>query len=415
MPQDKLDPEIYHRDQHSISRTQIDVDALKIMRRLIRSGHKGYLVGGGVRDLILGRAPKDYDIATDATPRKIKSLFRNCRIIGRRFKLAHIYFRGSKIIEVATFRQNQNDESEQSEQETITLARDNSYGDEASDALRRDLTINGLFYDLATFSIVDYVGGVQDLNDRIVRIIGEPRIRYLEDPVRMLRVARHAGRTGFSIDSATANEAINNGQLLKNVAPVRIYEEIKKDLTSGYLFPIFKTLRELKLLEIVVPKVAEISPSIWEPENNLGSALIAIDELYRTTDLDSVTPALIALIDCYSKFIHNTQYLSEVIHSDEDIDHLITTTFQSLLVPRKEKDKLKDAIRVLVRFETDGVDAFKDPRASRNNLVLKDLSRYLNAVGHPEYSTETHVMLRTLIAKKKTGVNKAKRNLIRRT
>ena len=170
-----LKPEIYSRDEHPISRKDIDPDALKIMYRLIRSGFKAYMVGGGVRDLLLGKKPKDFDITTDATPRRVKALFSNSRIIGRRFKLVHVFFGGGKIIEVSTFRDFSDppEGGEGEDGEVAQLAPDNKYGTEVTDAIRRDITINGLFYDLSTLSVIDYVGGIRDLSDRVIRVIGK--------------------------------------------------------------------------------------------------------------------------------------------------------------------------------------------------------------------------------------------------
>ncbi|MCB0309961.1 MAG: polynucleotide adenylyltransferase PcnB, partial [Bdellovibrionales bacterium] len=193
-----MSPTIYSRSQHNISRSAIDKDALKIMYRLLRHNYEAFLVGGGVRDLLLEKEPKDFDISTDATPNQIRSLFRNCRIIGRRFKLAHIYFRGGKIIEVSTFRDESAPIDVQDDEELRRygrdVKRDNRYGTAETDAFRRDITINGLFYDLSNFSVIDYVGGMSDLRAKIIRVIGNPDERFQEDPVRMLRVIRHAAR-----------------------------------------------------------------------------------------------------------------------------------------------------------------------------------------------------------------------------
>jgi hypothetical protein len=191
-------PRILPRSQHNLSRSLIDPDAVKVMYRLVRHGYKAYLVGGSVRDLLLGRIPKDFDVATDARPAEIRRLFRNCRVIGRRFRIVHVFFRGNKIIEVSTFRRNPEDGGQQ-DGETEDLARkgDNAFGEPHEDAFRRDFTINGLFYDISTFSILDYVGGIDDLRIGVIRTIGDPDERFREDPVRMLRAVRHAARTGF--------------------------------------------------------------------------------------------------------------------------------------------------------------------------------------------------------------------------
>ena len=214
-------PKIVHRDDHVVSRRDIDQDALKVLRRLQGYGYQAFLVGGGVRDLLIGKAPKDYDVCTDARPEDIRDLFRNSRIIGKRFKLAHVYFYGGKIIEVSTFRA--------ANDSTSTLSSDNNYGDALSDALRRDLTINALFYNPEDFTIIDYVDGLKDLDKKIVRIIGDPDVRFTEDPVRIIRAARHAARAGFQIDKKTASSMRRNVELLNLVPSARLYEEIQKD------------------------------------------------------------------------------------------------------------------------------------------------------------------------------------------
>ena len=223
--------EILRRSLHKISRKQFDEDALKVMYRLSRNGFKAYLVGGAVRDILLDKIPKDYDIATDARPGQIKKLFSNSFLIGRRFRLAHIRFKGNKIIEVATFRRESRDGSD----EDIH----NTFGTPEEDAYRRDITINALFYNIADFSIIDYVGGLNDIKKGIIRIIGDPDTRFQEDPVRILRVLRSSSRLCFRIHQETACKIFQNRDLLKNCSGARMYEEICKDIKSGYLMPVF--------------------------------------------------------------------------------------------------------------------------------------------------------------------------------
>src|SRR6478752_1417189 len=192
------------RDAHPISRKDISPNALRVLYRLRDSGFGAYLVGGAVRDLLVGGNPKDFDVATDATPEQVKSLFRNCRLIGRRFRLAHVVY-GREIIEVATFRSNADDGS--GDRETVgegRLSRDNVYGTIEDDAVRRDFTANALYYTVEDFSVRDYVGGFEDVQARVLKLIGEPEARYREDPVRMLRAVRLAAKLDFSIDGPSA-------------------------------------------------------------------------------------------------------------------------------------------------------------------------------------------------------------------
>lgn len=244
-------PKVILRDNHNISRKNIDVDALKVIRRLHSFGYQAFLVGGGVRDLLLGKVPKDFDVSTNASPDEVRDLFRNSRIIGRRFKIVHVFFKGGKIIEVSTFRAN--NESDDPE----TLAHDNTFGDAQSDALRRDLTINGLFYNPEDFTVIDYVGGMEDLSSKTVRIIGKPDLRFKEDPVRIIRAVRHAARIGFSIDQATLKSLKKNADLLSLVPVARMYEEVIKDFYSGSLRQTFIMLFENELTRYLFPKLDE--------------------------------------------------------------------------------------------------------------------------------------------------------------
>jgi poly(A) polymerase len=193
-----MTPIIIPRSQHPISRNMIDEEALKILYRLYRHGFLAYLVGGSVRDLLLGRTPKDFDVVTNAHPHEINTLFKNSRTIGRRFRLVHVFFKGKKIVEVSTFRSHSEFEEVQTEEGDII--RTDSFGTPAEDAFRRDITINGLFYNIADFSIIDYVGGMADLQRKVIRSIGGPDEKFQQDPVRMIRVIRHAARTGFPIE-----------------------------------------------------------------------------------------------------------------------------------------------------------------------------------------------------------------------
>src|SRR5687768_4875329 len=241
-------PVIVPRAEHAISRKEIDPDALRVLYRLHQNGYLAYLVGGSVRDLLLGRRPKDFDIGTSAHPYQVKRLFRNCWIIGRRFRLAHVRF-GTKNIEVATFRRLVS----QAELDAAALEpvpegiplgtegpdhdrlihRDNTFGTPEEDAFRRDFTINALFYDIGTFSIIDYTGGLEDLRAGIVRSIGDPAERFHEDPVRMLRAIAMAARLGFTID-APIDHAIGSGRAeIARSAPARLIEEFYKLLRSG--------------------------------------------------------------------------------------------------------------------------------------------------------------------------------------
>ena len=244
-------PRIVPRPEHTVSRKDIELEALKVLYRLHHSGYTAYLVGGGVRDLLLGKKPKDFDVVTDARPGELRKLFRNSRIIGRRFRLVQVFFRGGHIVEVSTFRRRS--EFEEVQEENQPPSRDNTYGTPAEDARRRDLTINGLFYNIADFSLVDYVGGMEDLRAGRIRVIGDPGPRFARDPVRMLRVLRHAARTGFEIDIGAWSEILAKGHLIRTCPPARVRDELLKDFRSASARPFFKLMLASGLFYAIFP------------------------------------------------------------------------------------------------------------------------------------------------------------------
>ncbi len=224
-------PLIIPRPDHCVSRKNIDREALKVLYRLKDHGFIAYLVGGSVRDLLLKKRPKDFDIGTNARPEEVKRLFRYSRIIGKRFRLVHVYFKGGKVIEVSTFRR----QTDYDDREAIRegMGNEDIFGSPQEDAFRRDLTINGLFYNIADFSVIDFVGGMKDLRAGIIRVIGDPERRFLRDPVRMLRAVRHAARTGFEIEPATWKAIRANADKIRLCAVPRVRDEWLKDLRSG--------------------------------------------------------------------------------------------------------------------------------------------------------------------------------------
>lgn len=247
-----MTPTIIPRSGHPISRRDIDPCALKVLYRLYRSGHVAYLVGGGVRDLLLGVRPKDFDVATDAHPQRIRKLFRNCFLIGRRFRLAHVRF-GSTVIEVSTFRRPPEGEKDGD----LLIRRDNTFGTPEDDALRRDFTVNALFYDIGTFALIDYVGGMADVEDGCIRSIGDPDVRYQEDPVRMIRAVKFAARLGFEIVEDDVAAIRRHRQLIHQAAVPRLLEELYKLLRGGAAAASFRLLDQLGLLDALLPEVAD--------------------------------------------------------------------------------------------------------------------------------------------------------------
>jgi poly(A) polymerase len=248
-------PTVVHRP---ISSQDLDPDAVKIVRRLVRFDHSAYLVGGCVRDLLLDHRPKDYDIGTSATPRQVKRLFNNCRIIGRRFRLAHVYFANGKFIEVATFRARDTVEAEATaeEGEDLLIREDNVFGTPEEDALRRDFTINALFYDVDGGNVLDHADGLDDIRRRLVRTIGDPDIRFREDPIRVLRAIRFAAKLEFEIEAQTLAALRRTRGEIPRAAPSRILEEINRFCRAGAARRSFALLLEHEVFDVILPELA---------------------------------------------------------------------------------------------------------------------------------------------------------------
>ena len=242
-------PVIVPRGDHNVSRANISPNALKVLYRLKSAGFEAFLVGGSVRDLLLDRHPKDFDVVTNADPDQIQALFRNCRLIGRRFRLAHVRF-GRDIVEVATFRAAGAlpDDDDRAHSDSGRILRDNVYGTIDEDVWRRDFTVNALYYNITDFSIWDYVGGVADVRARTLRLIGDPEKRYREDPVRMLRAVRFAAKLDFTLAPETAAPIASLGELLNDVPPARLFDELLKLFQSGHAVRSFELLLEHDLL-----------------------------------------------------------------------------------------------------------------------------------------------------------------------
>jgi len=288
-------PVVVPRAKHAVSRKQIDPDALKVLYRLHQNDFAAYLVGGSVRDLLLGRRPKDFDIGTDAHPYQVKRLFKNCWIIGRRFRLAHVRF-GPKTIEVATFRRQLTAAElaipeephdgiplEHAGHHDRMLHRDNTFGTPEEDAFRRDFTVNALFYDIADFSIIDFTGGLRDLDERVIRCIGDPTERFQEDPVRMIRAVSMASRLDFTIDPPIdAAIAAHRGELARS-APARLVEEIYKLLRAGSAEKAFRMLADRRLLEPIAPELQKrAGEGLWRSLAALDTHRRQFDETPET-------------------------------------------------------------------------------------------------------------------------------------
>jgi poly(A) polymerase len=334
--QNKTQPTIIPRNEHSISRNAISRNALKVLYRLHDAGFGAYLVGGCVRDLLLGRHPKDFDIATDAHPEEVRKLFKNCRLIGKRFRLAHIVF-GKEIIEVATFRTHHEKAPEHhGKMHQGMIVRDNVYGDIADDVWRRDFSINALYYNIADFSVVDYAGGMQDIKNKTLRMIGEPEKRFLEDPVRLLRAVRFLGKLTITPSPETETPLMQLGHLLENVSSARLFQEVLKLFQEGATAPTFRLLEKYHLLQQLFPQTAE---SLSQPETRklLEEALQATD--IRIQEGKTVSPAFLLAVLLWRPILQHALHfqaekLPPYVALEKALQHVLKDQTQRLAIPR---------------------------------------------------------------------------------
>ncbi|MBX3271192.1 MAG: polynucleotide adenylyltransferase PcnB [Sandaracinaceae bacterium] len=342
-PPNTPEPEVYDAE---VRPDDVDPDALKVIRRLRRNKHHAYLVGGGVRDLLLGAKPKDFDIATSARPNEVRALFRNCRVIGRRFRLAHILFAGGKIIETATFRRDpteedivEDDESRRRDDVDLLIRHDNVFGEPWEDAMRRDFTINGLFYDSEANTVIDYVGGMRDIRGRVVRTIGQPDVRFREDPVRILRAIKFSARLDLGIDPEVVEAMVAQREELARAARPRLLEEILRLLRGGAAHRSFWLMWELGALGVLMPQLAMHLDDDPPEARLLWGRLDAIDTLKRAGALPTDAVMLAALL---------LGPIEEAVDGAKDAtrayEALMQEVVDGLAVPRR----LKERVRTLV-------------------------------------------------------------------
>jgi len=340
-------PQIIPRTEHGVSRSEISENALKVLYRLKNAGYHAYLVGGGVRDILLGLKPKDFDVATDAHPEQVRELFRNCRLIGRRFRLAHVHF-GREIIEVSTFRASHNDAVDgEGHEEDGRIIRDNVYGTLDDDVWRRDFTVNALYYNIEDYSIVDYVGGLEDIKNRQLRLIGIPEDRYREDPVRMLRAIRFAIKLDFSIHPVSEQPIRKLAPLLEEIPEARLFEEFLKLFMSGQSEKAYQQLREYGLFAKLFPQTEEFL--------NRGDEFIhkLLISAFRNTDTrlaeDKPVTLWVPVRDLANDHEGNGLSEMDAIHlaSDAVISHQISSTS----MPRRFTHMARDMWALQVRLK----------------------------------------------------------------
>ncbi len=383
----RLIPETEHR----IPRRLLDDNALKVAYRLQDSGFEGYLVGGCIRDLLLNKSPKDFDVATDAHPEQAAELFRRSRLIGRRFKLVHVRF-GRDLVEVATFRTSHDNLSEEENQDAKQcdsgmILRDNVYGTMEDDALRRDFTVNALYYCPKDHCVYDFANGYQDLQQKKLRIIGNPDARYREDPVRMLRAARFAAKLDFSIEPASEAPIFEQGHLLGKIAPARLFDETLKLFQSGHAVESYQQLRRLQLFEYLFPQLEQLL--LQNPENPPVEALVlnALNNTdRRLAQNKSVTPAfLFAALLWYPTQLRMEQLIREqnmpplpALH--EAANQVLSMQVRSTAIPRRFSTPLREIWELQLRLSRQSEKAaartFEHPRfrAAYDLLLLRENS-----------------------------------------
>ncbi|MBI3561894.1 MAG: polynucleotide adenylyltransferase PcnB [Gammaproteobacteria bacterium] len=349
-------PRIIPRADHTISRAHISESARKVLYRLHDAGYAAYLVGGGVRDLLLGLRPKDFDLATNATPEQISQLFRNCRLIGRRFRLAHIHF-GREIIEVATFRghHSQSEDRDDALVHDGMLLRDNVYGTLEEDAWRRDFTVNALYYNIADFSLVDYTGGLEDLQQRRLKMIGDPTVRFQEDPVRMLRAIRFAAKLGFALDETVILAIAEHRQRLQAVPPARLFDELLKLFLKGHALRTYELLYQHDLLAVMFPtadRLLKTGDALFD--RFVRQALINTDQ--RIHDDKPVNPAFLFAAMLWgpllkTKSVYRSQNMSSIQAMQVASGDILNEQSQVIALPKRFRLPIREIWAGQTRLE----------------------------------------------------------------
>ncbi len=336
----KPKPRIIPRAEHTLSRKRIDPDALKVLYRLASLNHEGYLVGGSVRDLLLGRTPKDFDVGTDMRPNEIRRHFRNCFLVGKRFRLAHIVY-GKKVIETATFRKAP-DPNAVADEHGLYQSEDNNYGTPEEDARRRDFTVNGLFYDIRTFSIIDYVGGLKDLEAKLIRSIGDPAIRFQEDPVRMMRAVRFAAKLDFQIHPNDIKAIRQYAHELNNASISRLGEEVQRLCVRGATERSIRLAYEYGLLKELIPSLHQWLAQNDEHPAALWATLNALDAVSRSRE----TTTAVAVAALYAPLLAEAmaRHTPPTKGRQKNERYLRRSTAETLLNPFVKKYRLPRAV-----------------------------------------------------------------------
>jgi poly(A) polymerase len=397
---------------HEIPRRLVDPDAAKVIRRLSRHGHTAYLVGGGVRDLMLGRKPKDFDVATSARPYEVRDLFRNCRVIGRRFRLAHVLFSGGKVVEVATFRRDPAQRYEmikpklakkiplcagpepvrlipsrrmvsEGEDDDLLITNDNVFGEPHEDAIRRDFTINALFYDLERGEVIDFVGGVADLEEHLLRTIGDPNVRFREDPVRILRAIKFSARLDMGLDPDVYDAMVRHRSDLQRAAAPRVLEEILRFLRGGAAHRSAFLAWDVGVLSEVLPEVASFLDDDPEGAALTFERLKAVDSLAAEDQLPCDAVLLAALL---------LGPIDEALEGVSDVptayEEFIRELCLRLSLPRRLKDRIRLLIMAQRRLRTGKIQSIARREYFAEAATLFALDRKARGEEPPDWARE---------------------------
>lgn len=406
---DPPEPVVY---AHEIPRRLVDQDAAKVIRRLNRHGHTAYLVGGGVRDLMLGRKPKDFDVATSARPYEVRDLFRNCRVIGRRFRLAHVLFSGGKIIEVATFRRDPSQHYEiikpklarkiplcagpepvrlipaksstvDGDDTDLLITNDNVFGEPHEDSIRRDFTINGLFYDLERGEVIDFVGGVADLEEHLLRTIGDPNVRFREDPVRILRAIKFSARLDMGLDPEVYDGMVRYRGDLRRAAAPRVLEEILRFLRGGAAHRSVFLAWDVGVLSEVLPEVASFLDDDLERAELTFGRLKAVDALAAEDRLPSDAVLMAALL---------LGPIDEALEGATDVpvayEEFVRELSLRLSLPRRLKDRIRLLTMAQRRLRTGRIQSISRREYFADAATLFALDRTARGEDLPSWARD---------------------------
>lgn len=368
-----VEPKVYDVE---LDEERLDSDAAKVVRRLVRNGYEGYLVGGCVRDLLVGRRPKDFDVATSARPDDVRRLFRNSRIIGRRFRLVHVLYGGGKVIETATFRRNPQEDEEQRDSEDLLIRNDNVFGEAHEDALRRDFTINALFYDVDRRQVLDWVGGMPDIERRVVHTIGDPTVRFMEDPVRILRAIKFSARLDFGISPEVYDAIVHCRGSLAMAARPRLFEEVLRLMRGGAAHRSLWLCWETGVLDVLLPELSAYLSDLEHEDGEIWRLFTEVDRLTaeRGEPLDDVVLVTVLLLGPMREACVGVKDRVQAAYD------FFEPVVDRLNVPRRIADAVRRLVAMLPRLEAGRAGRFT--RAPLYPFALEVLEMLSAARGH---------------------------------